>query len=123
MQMDGAYANSGGGGTTEGYSGMSPCNGIATTEKDTGPCPTQAGSNPGFPASTPMLVNDHAESDIRVEPHQPQPTDRVVQVGGQRRGLQTTNSASTSHSTAVDLALARSRPGLRGLDLQQRPLR
>jgi hypothetical protein len=51
-----------------GYSGMSACNGAATTGEDLGPYVTQAGSNPGYPASTPMLVKDHSESDIRVDP-------------------------------------------------------
>jgi hypothetical protein len=55
-----------------GYSGESACNGAATTGEDLGPYPTQAGSNPGYPASTPMLVKDHSESDIRVDPTNPQ---------------------------------------------------
>jgi len=57
----------------DGYSGMSPCNGAATTGEDTGvtPYPSQAGSNAGFPAATPMLVKDHSESDIRVDPTNP----------------------------------------------------
>ena len=50
-----------------GYDGESQCTG-ATTGEDLGPYPTQAGSNPGYPASTPMLVKDHSESDIRVDP-------------------------------------------------------
>ena len=52
---------------------MSQCPG-ATTGEDTGaagPYPTQAGSNPGFPATGPMLVKDHSESDIRVDPTNP----------------------------------------------------
>jgi len=56
-----------------GYSGMSACPG-ATTGEDTGaaaPYATQAGSNPGYPAATPMLVKDHSESDIRVDPTNP----------------------------------------------------
>ena len=55
-----------------GYSGESACNGAATTAEDLGPYATQAGSNPGYPASTPMLVKDHSESDIRVDPTNPQ---------------------------------------------------
>ncbi|MFL5757644.1 MAG: hypothetical protein ACJ77N_15305 [Chloroflexota bacterium] len=55
-----------------GYSGMSACNGRSTTGEDLGPYPTQSGSNPGNPASTPMLVKDHSESDIRVDPTNPQ---------------------------------------------------
>ena len=53
-----------------GYSGETACSG-ATTGEDTGstaPYPTQVGSNPGYPASTSMLVKDHSESDIRVDP-------------------------------------------------------
>jgi hypothetical protein len=46
---------------------MSACTG-ATTGEDLGPYPTQTGSNPGNPAATPMLVKDHSESDIRVDP-------------------------------------------------------
>ena len=45
-------------GPNDGYTGMSACPG-ATTGEDTGasaPYPTQAGSNPGFPAAGPMLV-------------------------------------------------------------------
>jgi hypothetical protein len=57
---------------TLGYSGESACNGAATTSEDLGPYPTQSGSNPGYPASTPMLVKDHSESDIRVDPTNPQ---------------------------------------------------
>ena len=59
-------------GPVDGYSGESACPG-ATTGEDIGrtPYPTQAGSNPGYPASTPMLVKDHSESDIRVDPTNP----------------------------------------------------
>src|SRR6266478_2970247 len=55
-------------GPNDGYSGESACNGAANTGEDLGPYPTQAGSNPGYPAATPMLVKDHSESDIRVDP-------------------------------------------------------
>jgi hypothetical protein len=62
-------------GPNDGYTGMSPCPATgATTGEDTGtsgPYPTQGGSNPGFPASGPMLVKDHSESDIRVDPTNP----------------------------------------------------
>jgi hypothetical protein len=58
-------------GPAEGYSGMSPCGGASTTGEKTGPYPTQATSNVGFPASEPMLVKDHSESDIRVDPTDP----------------------------------------------------
>ncbi len=64
------FASDGPGG---GYSGMSACPG-ATTGEDTGaggPYPTQVGSNPGYPAAGPMLVKDHSESDIRVDPTNP----------------------------------------------------
>lgn len=60
-------------GPNEGYTGMTPCTG-ATTGEDTGaagPYPTQAGSNPGYPAASPMLVKDHSESDVRVDPTNP----------------------------------------------------
>ncbi len=55
-------------GPNDGYSGESACNGAANTGENLGPYPTQAGSNPGYPAATPMLVKDHSESDIRVDP-------------------------------------------------------
>jgi hypothetical protein len=59
-------------GPHDGYTGMSPCPASgATTGEDTGaagPYPTQAGSNPGFPATGPMLVKDYSESDARVDP-------------------------------------------------------
>ena len=53
-----------------GYDGMTTCAG-ANTGEDLGPYPTQAGSNPGYPAANPMLVKDHSESDIRVDPTNP----------------------------------------------------
>ncbi len=55
-------------GPNDGYSGESPCPGASTTGEDLGPYPTQAGSNPGYPAATSMLVKDHSESDVRVDP-------------------------------------------------------
>ena len=58
-------------GPNDGYDGESPCNGAVTTGEDLGPYPTQAGSNPGYPANTAMLVKDHSESDIRVDPTNP----------------------------------------------------
>ena len=58
-------------GPNDGYSGESTCNGATTTGENPGPYPTQAGSNPGYPATTPMLVKDHSESDIRVDPTNP----------------------------------------------------
>jgi hypothetical protein len=54
-------------GPNDGYTGESVCPG-ATTGEDLGPYPTQAGANPGYPATSPMLVKDHSESDIRVDP-------------------------------------------------------
>ena len=54
-----------------GYSGMSACAGASDTGEDLGPYPSQAGSNAGYPATTPMLVKDHSESDIRVDPTDP----------------------------------------------------
>jgi hypothetical protein len=65
-------------GPAEGYSGESPCGvnkhgkTLATTGEALGPYPTQSTSNPGFPATSPMLVKDHSESDIRVDPTNPQ---------------------------------------------------
>jgi hypothetical protein len=58
-------------GPAGGYTGESPCAGAANTGEDLGPYVTQQGSNPGFPAATPMLVKDHSESDIRVDPTDP----------------------------------------------------
>jgi hypothetical protein len=54
----------------DGYSGESACGGTATTGENTGtvPYPTQLSSNPAYPAMTPMLVKDHSESDLRVDP-------------------------------------------------------
>ncbi len=60
-------------GPNDGYTGMSTCSG-ATTGEDTGaagPYATQVGSNPGYPANSPMLVKDHSESDLRVDPTNP----------------------------------------------------
>ncbi|HET9782246.1 MAG TPA: sialidase family protein [Candidatus Dormibacteraeota bacterium] len=56
-------------GPNDGYDGETTCPG-ANTGEDTGAngYATQANSNPGFPASSPMLVKDHSESDIRVDP-------------------------------------------------------
>jgi hypothetical protein len=58
-------------GPNDGYSGETACGSASTTGEDLGTYPTQAGSNPGYPASTPMLVKDHSESDIRVDPTNP----------------------------------------------------
>jgi hypothetical protein len=58
-------------GPNDGYSGMSRCNSASTTGEALGPYATQTGSNPGYPASTPMLVKDHSESDIQVDPTNP----------------------------------------------------
>jgi hypothetical protein len=60
-------------GPADGYTGMSACGTAATTGEDTGltPYPSQVGSNSGFPAGTPMLVKNHSESDIRVDPTNP----------------------------------------------------
>ena len=57
-------------GPANGYTGMSACGSQATTGEDTGATayPSQAGSNSGYPAAEPMLVKDHSESDIRVDP-------------------------------------------------------
>jgi len=59
-------------GPANAYSGMTACApGVATTGEDPGPYPTQTRSNPGYPAARPMLVKDHSESDIRVDPTNP----------------------------------------------------
>ena len=58
-------------GPNDGYSGELACNGSATTGENPGPYQTQTGSNPGYPATAPMLVQDHSESDIRVDPTNP----------------------------------------------------
>ena len=64
-------------GPNDGYTGMQPCTG-ATTGENTGSTaenpttggiyPSQVGSAAGYPAAGPMLVNDHSESDLRVDP-------------------------------------------------------
>jgi hypothetical protein len=57
------------------YDGETVCpmtgSGAFNTGEALGPYPTQAGSNPGYPASSPMVVKDHSESDIRVDPTNP----------------------------------------------------
>ena len=60
----------------DGYTGESACldkhgRTLSTTGEALGPYPSQAGSNAGSPASTPMVVKDHSESDIRVDPTNP----------------------------------------------------
>jgi hypothetical protein len=60
-------------GPNDGYSGESPCPG-ADTGEDTGTAaeyPTQVGSNPGFATGPSVLVKNHSESDIRVDPTNP----------------------------------------------------
>ena len=59
-------------GEARGYTGMTACPG-ATTGEDIGltPYPNQAGSVSGYPADGPMLVNEHSESDLRVDPRNP----------------------------------------------------
>src|SRR2546421_11448532 len=59
---------------------MTRCPG-ATTGENTGSAeqnpttggiyPNQVGSAPGYPAAGPMLVNNHSESDLRVDPNHP----------------------------------------------------
>src|SRR6266700_1208499 len=58
-------------GPVDWYTGETPCNGAATTGEDLGPYATQQGSNAGFPAAAPVLVNNHSESDIQVDPTNP----------------------------------------------------
>jgi hypothetical protein len=57
----------------DGYSGESACSGATTGENtgQTAPYPTQAGSNTCCPAAGAMLVKDHSESDLRVDPLNP----------------------------------------------------
>jgi len=59
-------------GPSNGYTGELPCPG-ATTNEDIGATiyPSQNGSRSPYPAATPMLVTDHSESDIRVDPTNP----------------------------------------------------
>jgi hypothetical protein len=52
-------------GPTNGYTGETPCNGSANTGEDLGPYPTQNVAN------RPVLVKDHSESDLRVDPANP----------------------------------------------------
>ncbi len=75
-------------GPDNGYTGETPCPGANTGEDTGAPAqyPTQVGSNPGFAIPPPMLVKDHSESDIRVDP---------------TNSNHLTCSASTSRSTAA----------------------
>ena len=59
-------------GPNDGYTGETACPGSSTGE-DIGTFiyPTQVGSQAPYPAATPMLVTDHSESDIRVDPTNP----------------------------------------------------
>ena len=67
-------------GPNDWYTGMQPCLG-ATTGENTGSAaenpatggiyPSQVGSAAGYPAAGPMVVNDHSESDLRVDPKNP----------------------------------------------------
>ena len=60
-------------GPANGYTGMTTCGSQASTAEDVGATqyPSQVGSNPGYPAGAPMLVKNHSESDIRVDPTNP----------------------------------------------------
>ena len=68
-------------GYPDAYTGMTPCNGVSTTGENTGSAaenpstggiyPNQQGSASGYPAASPMRVNDHSESDLRVDPRNP----------------------------------------------------
>jgi hypothetical protein len=64
-------------GPNDWYNGMQPCLGTSTTGEDLGGSgkvltyPTQVGSAAGYPATGPMVVNDHSESDLRVDPADP----------------------------------------------------
>jgi hypothetical protein len=67
-------------GPNDGYTGMQSCPG-ATTGENTGSTaenpttggsyPSQIGSAAAYPAAGPMFVNDHSESDLRVDPQNP----------------------------------------------------
>ena len=60
-------------GPNDAYTGLTGCPG-ATTDEDTGaaaPYPTQVGSNSGFATGPSALVKNHSESDIRVDPTNP----------------------------------------------------
>ena len=54
-------------GPNDGYTGETSCT-VATGGEALGPYLTQQGGNRGYPAATAMLVKDHSESDIRVDP-------------------------------------------------------
>src|SRR5437773_7666555 len=72
-----------------GYDGMTTCPG-ADTGEDTGlgsAYPTQAGSNPNYPATEPKLVKDHSESDPG-RSDQRESHHRAVQMVRERRRLQ-----------------------------------
>jgi hypothetical protein len=58
-------------GPAEGYSGESACGGAANTGEQLSGYATQTGTNPGYPATTPMLVKGHSESNIAVDPTNP----------------------------------------------------
>lgn len=53
------------GGQDDGYTGETLCNGAANTGEDPGPYATQNVTN------QPVIVNDHSESDLRVDPTNP----------------------------------------------------
>jgi hypothetical protein len=53
------------------YPLMTPCGNAANTGEVTSGYLTQAGSNPGFGTGEAMRVTDHSESDIRVDPTNP----------------------------------------------------
>ncbi len=60
-------------GPNDGYSGQTPCPG-ATTGENTGAAaqyPSQVGSNAGFATGPSALAKNHSESDIRVDPTNP----------------------------------------------------
>ena len=59
-------------GPNDGYTGEVSCPGARTNEDiGTVPYPSQTGSQPGYPATEPKLATDHSESDIRVDPTNP----------------------------------------------------
>jgi hypothetical protein len=58
-------------GPNDGYSGETACGTAATTGEAQGPYAQQASSNPGYGVGPPDLVKNHSESDIRVDPTNP----------------------------------------------------
>jgi len=58
-------------GPNDGYTGETACREANTGENIGGPYPSQIGSNAGFATGPSDLVKNHSESDIRVDPANP----------------------------------------------------